>query len=197
LKYPIALTGLIQAFARLPGVGPRSAQRLALALALDRNLSLGLENALAEVREKVGVCKVCGSLAEGDLCTVCGDETRDRSIIAVVESPADVFAIEKSGEFQGLYHVLGGVLNPLEGIGPEDLNIQGLLDRLDGVREVLLATPMTVEGEATATYLYEILKDRGVVVTRLAYGVPAGGSLEYVDEVTLGKALSNRRPVGE
>jgi len=197
LKYPAPLVELARALSRLPGVGPKTAQRLALTLSLDKELSQELEAALAQARERLGVCRVCGNLAEGELCPVCRDETRDRSVIAVVESPADVFAIEKSGEFRGLYHVLGGVLNPLEGVGPDELNIRSLLDRLEGVEEVLIATSMTVEGEATAAYLAELLKERGVRVTRPAYGLPAGGSLEYVDEVTLGRALSHRRPVGE
>jgi len=197
LKYPAPLLELARALSRLPGVGPKTAQRLALTLSLDKGLSEELERALSQARERLGVCRVCGNLAEGELCPVCADDARDRSIIAVVETPADVFAIEKSGEYRGLYHVLGGVLNPLEGIGPEDLNIEGLLKRLDGVEEVLIATSMTVEGEATAAYLAELLKNRGVRVTRPAYGLPAGGSLEYVDEITLGRALTNRRPVGE
>jgi len=197
LKYPVPLLELSRALSRLPGVGPKTAQRLALTLALDKGLSRELEEALAGARERLGVCRGCGNIAEGELCPVCADETRDRTLIAVVETPADVFAIEKSGEYRGLYHVLGGVLNPLEGVGPEELNIEGLLKRLEGVQEVLIATSMTVEGEATAAYLYELLKDRGVRVTRPAYGLPAGGSLEYVDEVTLARALSHRRPVGE
>ncbi len=148
-------------------------------------------------RARLGVCKVCGNLAEGELCPVCADPNRDGSVIAVVETPADVMAIEKSGEFRGRYHVLGGALNPLEGIGPDELNVDGLLKRLEGVREVLLATSTTVEGEATAVYLSERLRPFGVRVTRPAYGLPAGGNLEYVDEVTLARALAHRRPVEE
>ncbi len=197
MKQPEALVALARALARLPGVGPKTAQRLALTLALDKELARELEEALASARERISICRVCGNLAEGELCPICADETRDRSIIAVVETPADVYAIEKSGEFRGVYHVLGGVLNPLEGVGPDELNLEGLLNRLEGVREVLVATSMTVEGEATAQYLGELLRERGVRVTRPAYGLPAGGSLEYVDEVTLARALSHRRPVGE
>lgn len=188
---------LARVLARLPGVGPKTAQRLALHLALDREHARELEAALAEVGERVGVCRVCGNLAEGDLCEVCRDPERDRSLIAVVETPADLLAIERSGEFRGVYHVLGGSLNPLHGVGPGDLNIEGLLDRLEGVEEVLIATSMTVEGEATAAYLGELLRERGVRVTRPAYGLPAGGSLEYVDEVTLARALEHRTPVGD
>ena len=197
MKQPAALVSLARALGRLPGVGPKTAQRLAFALALDKDLAQGLEAALVEARERLTTCRVCGNLAEGELCPICADETRDRSIIAVVETPADVYAIERSGEFRGLYHVLGGVLNPLEGIGPEELNLEGLFSRLDGVEEVLIATSMTVEGEATANYLAERLKEKGVRVTRPAYGLPAGGSLEYVDEVTLARALSRRQPVEE
>lgn len=130
----------------------------------------------------------------GELCPICQDEDRDRSLLAVVESVADLYALERSGEFRGLYHVLGGALNPLEGIGPKELNLEGLFRRLEGVEEVVLATSMTVEGEATALYLAEELKKRGVRVTRPAYGLPVG-SLEYADEVTLGRALEGRRPV--
>ncbi len=197
MKQPAALVSLARALSRLPGVGPKTAQRLAFALALDKDLAQGLEEALAEARARLTTCRVCGNLAEGELCPICADETRDRSIIAVVETPADVYAIERSGEFRGLYHVLGGVLNPLEGIGPEELNLEGLFARLEGVEEVLIATSMTVEGEATANYLAERLKGKGVRVTRPAYGLPAGGSLEYVDEVTLARALSRRQPVEE
>lgn len=197
MKYPESLVGLSRALSRLPGVGPKTAWRLALTLALDKELSRELEDALAAAREKIGTCRVCGHVAEGELCEVCADESRDRSVIAVVESPMDVFALEKSGEYRGLYHVLGGVLNPLEGIGPEELNIKGLLERLEGVKEVIIATSTTVEGEATAHYLAEVLKPYGVRVTRPAHGLPAGGSLEYVDEVTLARALAHRRPVEE
>ena len=197
MKYPRPLLDLIRALSELPGVGPKSATRLALHLALHPEQAEVLEGALEGARTRLGVCEVCGNLAEGRLCPVCADEGRDRGLIAVVESPADVLAIEKSGEFRGVYHVLGGVLNPLEGIGPEALNIEGLFKRLEGVREVLIATGMTVEGEATAHYLAQELKARGVRVTRPAYGLPAGGSLEHVDEVTLARALSERRSLEE
>jgi len=197
LKYPRPLAELSRALARLPGVGPKTAQRLALFLSLNPETAEVLERALLEVRSKIGFCRHCGNLAEGELCPICLDDTRDRGLIAVVETPAEVVALERSGEFHGLYHVLGGVLNPLEGVGPEQLRIEALLERLDGVREVLVATSMTVEGEATAAYLAEVLKGRGVRVTRPAYGLPAGGSLDYVDEVTLGRALAHRRPVSE
>ncbi len=197
MKYPRPLAELSRALARLPGVGPKTAQRLALFLSLNPETAEVLERVLLEVRSKIGFCLQCGNLAEGELCPICLDDTRDRGLIAVVETPAEVVALERSGEFHGLYHVLGGVLNPLEGVGPEQLRIEALLERLDGVREVLVATSMTVEGEATAAYLAEVLKGRGVQVTRPAYGLPAGGSLDYVDEVTLGRALAHRRPVSE
>ncbi len=197
MKTPRPLTELARVLAELPGIGPKTAQRLALHLALDKGLAGRLAEVLEMARARLGVCKVCGNLAEGELCPVCADPNRDGSVIAVVETPADVMAIEKSGEFRGRYHVLGGALNPLEGIGPDELNVDGLLKRLEGVREVLLATSTTVEGEATAVYLSERLRPFGVRVTRPAYGLPAGGNLEYVDEVTLARALAHRRPVEE
>ncbi len=197
MRSPRPLADLARVLAELPGVGPKTAQRLALHLALDKGLARRLIEALEAAEGRLGVCKVCGNLAEGELCPVCADPDRDPGVIAVVETPADVMAIEKSGEFRGRYHVLGGALNPLEGIGPDELNVEGLLRRLEGVREVLVATSMTVEGEATAVYLSERLKPFGVKVTRPAYGLPAGGQLEYVDEVTLAQALEHRRPVGE
>ncbi len=197
MRSPRPLVDLARVLAELPGVGPKTAQRLALHLALDKGLARRLAEALEAAEARLGVCRVCGNLAEGELCPVCADPDRDPAVIAVVETPADVMAIEKSGEFRGRYHVLGGALNPLEGIGPDELRVEGLLKRLEGVREVLVATSMTVEGEATAVYLSERLRPFGVKVTRPAYGLPAGGNLEYVDEVTLARALAHRRPVGE
>ena len=194
MRYPESLLKLTRALSRLPGIGPKTAQRLALHLAFHKEEAEALAEAL-EGRKRVRACRECGNLAEGELCPICQDEDRDRSLLAVVESVADLYALERSGEFRGLYHVLGGALNPLEGIGPKELNLEGLFRRLEGVEEVVLATSMTVEGEATALYLAEELKKRGVRVTRPAYGLPVGGSLEYADEVTLGRALEGRRPV--
>lgn len=194
MRYPESLLKLARALARLPGVGPKTAQKLSLFLAFHKEEAEALREALEGLRA-LGVCRVCGNLAEGELCPICQDEGRDRKVIAVVETVADLYALERSGEFRGLYHVLGGALNPLEGIGPQALNLEGLFQRLEGVEEVVLATSMTVEGEATALYLAEELKKRGVKVSRPAYGLPVGGSLEYADEVTLGKALEGRRPL--
>lgn len=194
MRYPEPLLKLIRALSGLPGLGPKTAQKLALHLVFHLEAREGLKKALSEV-EGLSVCPACGNLSEGGLCAICQDETRNRRLLCVVESVQDLLAIEKSGEYQGLYHVLGGALNPLEGVGPKELNLEGLLARLEGVEEVILATGMTVEGEATALYLAEELKKRGVRTSRLAYGLPVGGSLEYVDEVTLGRALEGRRPV--
>jgi recombination protein RecR len=194
MRYPESLLKLTRAFSRLPGIGPKTAQKLALFLAFHKEVAEELKEGLAALRD-LGVCRVCGNLAEGELCPICQDEGRDRALLAVVETVADLYALERSGEFSGVYHVLGGALNPLEGVGPKDLNLEGLWPRLKEVREVILATSMTVEGEATALYLAEELKKRGVKATRLAYGLPVGGSLEYVDEVTLGRALEGRKPL--
>ncbi|GGM96948.1 recombination protein RecR [Thermus composti] len=194
MRYPEGLLRVSRALSRLPGIGPKTAQRLALHLAFHREEAKELAEAL-EGLAALGVCRVCGNLAEGETCPICQDPSRERGVIAVVETVADLFALERSGEFRGLYHVLGGALNPLEGVGPEDLNLESLWDRLEGVEEVVLATSMTVEGEATALFLAEELKRRGVKATRLAYGLPVGGSLEYVDEVTLGRALEGRKPL--
>lgn len=194
MRYPESLLKLSRALARLPGVGPKTAQKLALFLAFHKEEAEGLREAL-EGLKALGVCQACGNLAEGALCPICQDEGRDRRTIAVVETVADLYALERSGEFRGLYHVLGGALNPLEGIGPQALNLEGLFRRLQGVEEVVLATSMTVEGEATALYLAEELRRRGIRATRPAYGLPVGGSLEYADEVTLGRALEGRKPL--
>jgi len=197
LKYPDRLLALIRALSRLPGVGPKSAQKLGLYLAQNKAEAGELAAVIEEVRRHVGVCERCGNLAEGPLCPVCADPTRDEGVIAVVETAADVLAIEKSGEFTGVYHVLGGVLNPLEGVGPEALRIEPLLERAEHAREVILATSMTVEGEATAAYLSDLLAQKGVKLSRPAYGLPVGGTLEYVDEITLARALAHRQPVTE
>jgi recombination protein RecR len=194
MRYPESLLKLARALSRLPGIGPKTAQKLALFLAFHKEVAEELKEGLVALRD-LGVCRACGNLAEGELCPICQDEGRDRALLAVVETVADLYALERSGEFSGVYHVLGGALNPLEGVGPKDLNLEGLWPRLQGVREVILATSMTVEGEATALYLAEELKKRGVKATRLAYGLPVGGSLEYVDEVTLGRALEGRKPL--
>jgi recombination protein RecR len=194
MRYPEPLLKLIRALSGLPGLGPKTAQKLALHLVFHPEAREALKEALKEA-EALSPCPVCGNLSLGGLCAICQDESRDRRLLCVVESVQDLYALERSGEYSGLYHVLGGTLNPLEGVGPKELNLEALFARLEGVEEVILATGMTVEGEATALYLAEELKKRGVRTSRLAYGLPMGGSLEYVDEVTLGRALEGRRPV--
>jgi recombination protein RecR len=186
---------LIAELAKLPGVGQRTAQRLAFhILRAPDSDAIGLADAIREVREKVGLCEVCFNLAEGPRCRICEDERRDRSVICVVEEPADVIPIERTHEFRGLYHVLGGALSPIDGIDPDDLKIAELVSRIDGgeVREVVLATNPTTTGEATAHHIAELLRGR-VNITRLASGLPVGADLEHADEVTLGRALAGRR----
>ena len=195
MRYPERLLALIRALSGLPGVGPKSAQKLGLYLAQNKAVAAELAGAIEEVRAHVATCRRCGNLAEGELCPVCADPARDDAVIAVVETAADVLAIEKSGEFGGVYHVLGGALNPLEGVGPESLRIDSLLERAREAKEIILASSMTVEGEATAAYLGELLAPLGVRLSRPAYGLPVGGTLEYVDEVTLARALAHRQPV--
>jgi len=192
--YSPSVDRLIKELARLPGIGPRSAQRLAFhILRQPREQVLPLAEAIVEVKERIGFCRRCFNLAEGELCTVCADARRDESVICVVEQPGDIVPIERTGEFRGLYHVLGGALSPLDGVDPEDLHINELLARVDdSVHEVILATNPTMTGEATAMYIAEQLPPR-VRVTRLASGLPVGGDLEYADELTLGRAFSGRR----
>lgn len=194
--YEGVVQNLIDELGRLPGVGPKSAQRIAFhLLATDPADVLRLSQALIEVKEKVRFCKTCGNVAEEELCRICRDPRRDENVICVVEESKDVVAIEKTREFRGKYHVLGGAISPIEGVGPEDLRIRELMQRLaDGaVTELILATDPNLEGEATATYLARLVKPMGLTVTRLASGLPVGGDLEYADEVTLGRAFEGRR----
>ncbi|HEV2889097.1 MAG TPA: recombination mediator RecR [Frankiaceae bacterium] len=187
---------LIDELGRLPGVGPKGAQRIAFhLLAQDPEDVKRLVTALTEVKDKVRFCKVCGNVAEAEECRICRDPRRDLTVICVVEEPKDVVAIEKTREFKGRYHVLGGAISPIEGVGPDDLRIRELMQRLaDGaVTELILATDPNLEGEATATYLARLVKPMGLRVTRLASGLPVGGDLEYADEVTLGRAFEGRR----
>jgi recombination protein RecR len=187
---------LIDELARLPGIGPKSAQRLAFHLIkVPPQEAHRLAEAIVAAKEKVRFCRECFSVSEGDLCRICRDPGRDDSIICVVEESKDQAAIEKAGVVKGRYHVLGGAISPLEGIGPDDLRVQELLDRVsrNGVREVILATNPNLEGNATAMYVAALLKPLGISVTRLASGLPVGGDLEYADEVTLGQALEGRR----
>ena len=193
--HPGPIQRLIAELSRLPGIGQRTAQRLAFhILRSDDADALGLAEAIREVKDKVGLCEVCFNLAEGPCCRICEDERRDRSLICVVEEPSDVIPIERTGEYRGLYHVLGGALSPIDGIDPEDLRIAELVQRVQEpqVREVVLATNPTTTGEATALHIAELLRDR-VTITRLASGLPVGADLEHADEVTLGRALAGRR----
>jgi recombination protein RecR len=198
--YSPAVENLITQLARLPGIGRRTAQRLAFfILRSTPDQALALADAIREVKERIGFCEECFNLAEGPRCTICEDARRDRAVICVVEDPSDVVAVERTGEYRGVYHVLGGALSPIDGVDPEDLKIADLLARAERseqpVREVVLATNPTTTGEATALYIAEELRTRAphVAVTRLASGLPVGSDLEYADEVTLGKALAGRR----
>ncbi|CAG7650443.1 recombination mediator RecR [Actinacidiphila bryophytorum] len=194
--YEGVVQDLIDELGRLPGVGPKSAQRIAFhILQADPADVRRLAHVLTEVKAKVRFCKVCGNVAQDELCRVCRDPRRDPAVICVVEEPKDVVAIERTREFRGKYHVLGGAISPIDGVGPDDLRIAELLRRLaDGtVTELILATDPNLEGEATATYLARTVKPMGLRVTRLASGLPVGGDLEYADEVTLGRAFEGRR----
>ena len=198
--YEGVVQDLIDELGRLPGVGPKSAQRIAFYLLDADPVDVRrLAQVLVEVKDKVRFCQVCGNVAESDVCRICSDERRDPSVLCVVEESKDVVAIERTREFRGRYHVLGGAISPIEGIGPDDLRIKELMQRLaDGVvTEVILATDPNLEGEATATYLTRMLRPMGLRVTRLASGLPVGGDLEYADEVTLGRAFEGRRSVDE
>jgi recombination protein RecR len=194
--YEGPIQDLVDELSRLPGIGPKSAQRLAFYMVkAPAEDARRLAEAIVGAKERVRFCRECFSVAEGDLCRICRDPGRDPTVICVVEEPKDQAAIEKAGVIKGRYHVLGGAISPLEGVGPDDLRVQELLDRVqrDGVTEVILATNPNLEGNATAMYVAALLKPSGVTVTRLASGLPVGGDLEYADEVTLGQALEGRR----
>ena len=193
--YQGAVQDLIDELGRLPGIGPKSAQRIAFhMLEADREDMLRLADAIRTVKDRVRLCSVCFNVSEDEVCSLCRDERRDRSQICVVEESQDVMAMERTRAFQGRYHVLGGAINPIDGVGPDDLRIRELMMRLaDGVvTEVIIATDPNVEGEATASYLSRLLNSVGVAVTRLASGLPVGGDLEYADEITLGRAFEGR-----
>lgn len=194
--YEGPIQDLIDELSRLPGIGPKSAQRLAFYLVKAQpEEARRLAEAIVHAKERISFCVECGNVAEGDRCRVCRDEGRDRTVLCVVEEPKDAATIEKAAVIKGRYHVLGGAINPLDGIGPEDLHVQELLDRVerDRVTEVIIATNPNLEGNATAMYVAALLKPLGVTVTRLASGLPVGGDLEYADEVTLSQALEGRR----
>ena len=193
---PDPLQRLIGELSRLPGIGPKTAGRLAHhLLKVQPAEARALAQAIVEVKEKLFHCSRCNSITAEDPCRYCADPGRDKSALCVVEEPFNISPIERTGEYRGLYHVLLGALSPQRGIGPDRLAIAGLLERLAGVREVILATNPNVEGEATALYLARLLKPRGVAVTRLAFGMPVGGDIEYTDEVTLGRSLAGRRQI--
>jgi recombination protein RecR len=194
--YPGTISRLIEAFLKLPGIGPKTAARLAFyVLKMPREEVAGIARALVEARDKTTYCKLCGNYSEGERCVICRDLRRDQAVVCVVQEARDVLAMEKTREFRGYYHVLGGAISPLDGIGPEQLRVRELLDRLGGgrINELILATNSNVEGEATALYLAKVIKPLGVRVTRIAHGLPVGADLEYADEVTLSRALEGRR----
>jgi len=191
------LRRLVTELARLPGVGPRTAARLAHhLLKVPEAQARELADAILEVKQKLFHCSACNAITAVDPCAICADPGRDRTRICVVEEPFNIQPLERTGEYHGLYHVLLGALSPQRGIGPDELAIDGLLARLDGVAEVVVATNPNVEGEATALYLARLLRPRAVAVTRLAFGMPVGGDIEYTDEVTLGRSLAGRREMG-
>jgi recombination protein RecR len=195
-----AVQDLIDALGRLPGIGPKSAQRIAYhLLKADPEESRRLSSAIATARERVGFCTRCFNLSEGELCPICADERREAHVLCVVEEPRDVIAVERTREYRGRYHVLGGAIDHLQGVGPEQLRIHELLARIgdEGVTEVIICTNPNLEGEATALYLGKVLAMPGLTVSRIASGLPVGGDLEYADELTLGRALEGRRVVGQ
>ena len=196
--YDGAIQDLIDELGRLPGIGPKSAQRIAFHIIQSERVDVTrLADVLRTVKERVKFCTECGNISEEDLCRICQDPRRDSSIICVVEEPKDVMAIEKTREFRGKYHVLGGAISPIDGVGPENLRIRELMIRLGNteIQELIIATDPNLEGEATASYLNRQIKPLGVKVSRLASGLPVGGDLEYADEVTLGRAFEGRRTV--
>ncbi|GGO34920.1 recombination mediator RecR [Deinococcus humi] len=198
MKYPPSLVSLIRELSRLPGIGPKSAQRLAFYLFEQPREDIErLAGSLLSAKRDLHSCPVCFNITDAEICDVCSDPARDQALICVVEEPGDVIAIERSGEYRGLYHVLHGVLSPMNGVGPEQLHIKPLLPRVAEGKEVILATGTTVEGDATALYLQRLLEPLGATVSRIAYGLPVGGALEYADEVTLGRAMTGRQQVSK
>lgn len=195
--YPLAIEKLIEEFAKLPGIGYKTAQRLTLyTLNLPKEEVEGFARALIKARGTIKYCSVCGNYTDTDPCAICSNPNRDKSIVCVVEEPKDVYVMEKVKEYNGTYHVLHGNISPMTGRGPDDINLKGLVKRMNGdVKEVIVATNSTVEGEATSMYISKILKPLGVKVTRIAHGLPVGGDLEYADEVTILKALEGRKEI--
>ncbi|MBC6972669.1 recombination protein RecR [Bacillus sp. Xin] len=198
MHYPEPISKLIDSFMKLPGIGPKTAVRLAFfVLDMKEDAVLDFAKSLVNAKRNLTYCSVCGHITDRDPCYICDDSHRDQSVVCVVQEAKDVIAMEKMKEYQGVYHVLRGAISPMEGIGPEDINIPQLLKRLqdETVQEVILATNPNIEGEATAMYISRLLKPTGIKVTRIAHGLPVGGDLEYADEVTLSKALEGRREV--
>jgi recombination protein RecR len=196
-QYPRSLNKLINELGKLPGIGGKTAQRLAFhVLSLTDREAEALAESIVEAKRSLHYCSVCGNLTDKELCGICSDESRDKTVICVVETPQDVMAMERIREYKGTYHVLHGAISPAEGIGPADINLKSLIERLQGdsnVEEVIIATNPNIEGEATAMYIARLLKPAGIKVTRIAHGIPVGGDLEYADEVTLLKAVEGRR----
>jgi recombination protein RecR len=191
--YAAPLENLIEQLCGLPGIGPKSAQRIAFfLLSIPRADAVEIARAIVEVKDKIRFCSTCFNISEGEVCSICSDPRRDESVICVVEEPRDVIAIERSGRFRGRYHVLGGAISPIDGVGPEELRFRELMGRLRDVKELIAATNPNAEGEATALYLAQLVRPLGITVTRIARGLPVGGDLEYADEVTLGRALDGR-----
>ncbi len=199
MQYPEAISKLIESFSKLPGVGPKTAERLSFHVAnkMKEEDALNFAKSLIAVKRELMTCPICGNLTDKNPCLICRDHTRDRSLLAVVEENKDVIAMEKMKEYRGIYHVLNGVISPINGVGPQDINITSLLERLkdDEIKEVILATNTTIEGESTAMYIAKLLEKTDIKVTRIARGLPVGGGLEYADEVTLLKAIEGRREI--
>lgn len=196
--FPVSMKLLIEEFSKMPGIGPKSAQRLAFhVLRSSKNDAETLAKAIVKVKESVRFCKVCNNLSDEEVCEICNSRERDRSLLCVVEEPNDIVAIEKAREYNGIYHVLLGSLSPLDGIGPEDLKIKELLERVkkEKFKEIIIATDFNTEGEATALYMMKQLKSLGPKLTRVAYGIPVGGDIEYADQATILKAFEGRREV--
>lgn len=196
MYYPEPISKLIDSFMKLPGIGPKTAARLAFfVLTMKEDTVVSFAKALVDAKRNLTYCSVCGHITDVDPCAICSDTRRDRSMICVVQEPKDVIAMEKMKDYNGLYHVLHGAISPMDGIGPEDINITSLIKRLQNeeVQELILATNPTIEGEATAMYISRLVKPSGIKTTRIAHGLPVGGDLEYADEVTLSKALEGRR----
>jgi recombination protein RecR len=197
--FPVSMRSLIEELSKMPGIGPKSAQRLAFYILRASKEDAGaLSGAILKVKDSVRFCKICNNLSDEERCEICKSNLRDRSILCVVEEPNDIITIERSGDFKGVYHVLLGSLSPLDGIGPSDLKMGELLDRVkkEKFKEIIIATDFNTEGEATALYLLKVLKSSGVLITRVAYGIPVGGDLQYADQATIVKAFEGRREIG-